>query len=94
LESKVTAPFLAKILPMIFVPVVTVMLARARMFPLNMVLVPKVADFPICQKTLHGFPPLVIITDEALAVVSVLAIWKIQTALGLPCAFKINFPVN
>jgi len=94
LVSNVTAPFLARALPMIFVPVVTVMLVRARMFPLNMVLVPKVADFPICQKTLQGLPPLVMITDDALAVVSVLAIWKIQTALGLPCAFKVNFPVN
>jgi hypothetical protein len=92
--SKVTAPFLAKVLPIMFVPVVTVTLVRARIFPLNLLFVPRVADFPTCQKTLHGLPPLVTTTDEALAVVSVLAIWKIQTALGFPCAFRVNVPVS
>jgi hypothetical protein len=92
--SKVTAPFLASALPVMFVPVVTVMLVRARIFPLNLLFVPKTAELPTCQKTLHGLPPLVMTTDDALAVVRVLAIWKIHTALGSPCAFSVNVPVN
>jgi len=94
LASRVTAPFLASVLPVIVVPVVTVMLVRARMFPLNFVFVPRVAELPICQKTLQGLPPLVMTTDDALAVVSVLPIWKIQTAFGLPCALRVNVPVS
>jgi hypothetical protein len=93
--SIVTAPFRAKALPHpILAVVLRVMLVSARMLPANAVLVPKVAELPTCQKTLSPSPPLVKATDEALAVVSVLPIWKTKTAFGLPCAFRVSAPVN
>jgi protein-disulfide isomerase len=53
LESIVTAPFCARALPETVAPVVRVTLASARIFPVNEVVVPSVAELPICQKTLH-----------------------------------------
>ena len=70
------------------------MLVSARMVPWNMVSVPRVAELPICQKTLHGDAPLISATDELLAVVRVLPIWNTQTALGSPWALSVSAPVN
>lgn len=53
LESIVTAPFWARALPDTFVLVLRVILVSARIFPMNDVFVPIVAELPICQKTLH-----------------------------------------
>ena len=51
--SVVTAPLRAKALPhSILAPVFRVMLVSARMFPVNAVVVPRVAELPTCQKTL------------------------------------------
>jgi hypothetical protein len=58
------------------------MLVRARIFPANDVAVPSVAELPTCQNTLHSDPPLIITTDEALAVVKVLPILKMNSALA------------
>ena len=84
LLSSVTAPPCAKALPDKLAPVFMVMLVSARMFPRNEVVVPSVAELPTCQKRLQPEPPLMIFTDELLAVVSVLPIWKMKTALALP----------
>ena len=65
LVSSVTAPFLASALPMMFAPVFNVMLVSAIRFPTNDVVVPRVAELPICQPTPHGFPPLIRETDAA-----------------------------
>jgi hypothetical protein len=54
LESIVTAPFCANALPATVASVVRVTLASARMFPMNVVPVPMVAELPTCQKTLHA----------------------------------------
>ena len=54
LVSIVTAPFRARALPDTFALVVRVMLVSARIFPMNVVVVPRVAELPTCQKTLHG----------------------------------------
>jgi hypothetical protein len=95
LVSSVTAPFLASALPpLIFAPVVNVMLVSAIRLPMNCVPVPSVADDPICQSTPHGLPPLMIDTDDALAVVSVLPVLKIQVAAAFPCALSTRGPVN
>ena len=92
--SKVTAPFLARALPSkIVAPVVRVMLVSARMFPSNAVWVPRVAELPTCQKTLLS-PPFIKSTDELLAVVSVLPIWKRKSALGSPWVLRVSVPVN
>ena len=50
LVSIVTAPVCAKALPqVILAPVVRVMLVSARMFPSNLVFVPRVAELPTTQ---------------------------------------------
>jgi len=53
LLSSVTAPFLASNRPSTVAPVVAAIDVRARMFPLNVELVPSVAELPTCQKTLQ-----------------------------------------
>ena len=72
--------------------VLRVMLASARIFPSNAVLVPRVAELPTCQNTPSSEPPLepklITDTDEALAVVSELPIWKTQNALLAPCGVE------
>lgn len=84
LVSIVTAPFRANARPSIEAPVVRVMEVNARMFPLKTVPVPRVAELPTCQKTLHALAPLMTFTTLAEAVTSVLAIWNTKTALGSP----------
>ena len=94
LVSIVTAPVCAKALPFRVAPVFKVMLASARIFPTNAVVVPRVAELPTCQNTLQTVPPLITLTDEPLAVMSVLSIRKMKTALGLPSASRVRVPVN
>lgn len=84
LVSIVTAPFRARALPSTLAPVCREMLVRARIFPTNSVVVPRVAELPTCQNTLQAVPPLITLTDELLAVVSVLPIWRMKTAASLP----------
>ena len=92
--SIVTAPFRARALPDILAPVFRVMLSRARILPRNAVPVPRVAELPTCQNTLQPEPLLIMTTDESLAVVSVVPIWKMKTAALLPPASSVNCPVN
>ena len=84
LVSSVTAPVCAKALPCTVAPVVRVSLVRARILPVKDVPVPSVAELPTCQNTLQLCAPLIGRTEEVLAVVRVLPIWKMKTALGLP----------
>jgi hypothetical protein len=72
--SIVTAPFLAKALPDTSAPFCRAMLVRARILPTKVVVVPMVAELPTCQNTLQPVLPFVTMTDELLAVVSVLPI--------------------
>ena len=51
-----------------------VMLVSATIFPSNAVEVPSVAELPTCQNRPSLEPPLMMLTSEALAVVSVLPI--------------------
>jgi hypothetical protein len=51
LESIVTAPFCARARPDTVASVVSVILVRARIFPMKVELVPIVAELPTCQKT-------------------------------------------
>ena len=92
LLSNVTAPFRASALPFNVAPVLTVIDARAIMFPANVVLVPRVAELPTCQKTFFDWaPPLRITWLLPEAVVSVETIWNIQTPFALP--LRARFPV-
>ena len=71
--SIVTAPVLAKARPQrILALVFNVILSRARMFPANAVLVPRVAELPTTQYKPTLLPPLITFTVELLAVVKVL----------------------
>lgn len=88
--SIVTAPLSAMALPDTLEPVVRVMLATARIFPVNAVPVPSVAELPTDQKTSVSLPLPLITTDELVAVVSVLPIMKIQG----PEPMRVSFPVN
>ena len=74
-------------------PLLSVMLANARMLPLNTVPVPSVALLPICQYTLFASAPLVRVTEALLAVVSVLPIWKMKTEFAFPLPFRVTVPV-
>ena len=94
LVSSVTAPFLASALPMMFAPVFKVMLDSAIRLPMKDVVVPSVAELPICQATPHGFPPLIRATDDPPAVVNVLPVLKMKVALAFPCALSVRVPVN
>jgi hypothetical protein len=95
LVSNVTAPVRAQAAPqVILAPVVSVMLACARMSPVNDVVVPSVAELPTLQNTLPPCAPLISSTDEALAVVSVLPMLKMKIELGLPRPLSLSVPVN
>ena len=91
--SIVTAPLRARTLPDTLAPVFRAMLCKARILPTNVVSVPMVAELPTCQNTLQS-TPLVTRIDELLAVVSVLTVLKMKTALALPWASNVNCPVN
>ena len=54
--------------------------------------VPSVAEEPTCQKTLHACAPLISCTVVFEPVISVEPIWKMNTALGSPCASRITLP--
>lgn len=82
--SIVTAPVSAKALPQITTFVVMVMLAFAMMLPLNLLVVPRVAELPTCQNISQCFVQFASETIELLAVVSVLPIWKTKWAVVLP----------
>jgi len=78
LLSKVTAPVRARALPWRTAPVPSEIDAKARMFPENVEEVPSVAELPTCQKTLAAWAPLTRTTLLLVAVVSPLAIWKMN----------------
>jgi len=94
LLSSVTAPLRAKSLPSTVAFVLAVIDVRARMFPLNVVAVPRVAELPTCQKTLQDRAPLIRLTLLPEAVVSVDPIWNMNTALGSPWASRVKVPVS
>jgi len=95
LVSSVTAPVLAQAAPQLMrEPVFNVMLACARMSPAKDVVVPSVAELPTRQNTLPPCAPFSSVTVEALAVVSVLPMLKMNTALGLPRALRLSVPVS
>ena len=57
--SRVTAAVRARARPWTVTPVVTVIEVRARMVPVKSESVPRVAELPTCQKTLHSWAPLI-----------------------------------
>jgi hypothetical protein len=94
LLSSVTAPFRAKTLPLTLALVFRVMLVSATTLPGSEAPVPRVAELPTCQDTPQLEALLMSMTDEPLAVVSVLPILKMKTAFEWPCASRVSIPVN
>ena len=86
-ESNVTAPVCARALPFKLAPVCKVMDVDARMFPMNVVPVPRVPEETSLHHTLHASPP---VTDELGDVVRVAADLKIHT----PDPSSVKFPVS
>lgn len=84
LLSSVTSPLRARARPSIVALLVTAMEVSAMMVPLKDVFVPRVAELPTCQKTLHAWAPLMSATVLEEPVIRVSAIWKMKTALGSP----------
>src|ERR1044071_95935 len=92
LEASVTAPGRPNGRPSTMAPVVTVMKAKARMFPLKTDAVPSVAELPTCQNTLAALAPLLKMTCRPEVVVRVDAIWKMNTAVASPWASSVRSP--
>ena len=90
LLSKVTAAVRANRRPSTVAPVVTVMDAKARMFPLKTEPVPRVAELPTTQKMLAAWAPPLRMTWRPVVVVSVDAIWKMKTAFASPWASSVR----
>ena len=86
-ESNVTAAVYAKARPFKVAPVAIVIDVDARMFPINEVYVPRVAELTTLHHTLHGSPPTILAVPE---VTSVAADLKIQT----PDPLKVSVPDN
>jgi hypothetical protein len=91
-SSRVTAPLRASIRPTMVTPVVTEIDVKARTLPWKEEPVPSVAELPTCQNTLQAEAPLVRTTELAESVTSVEPIWKMKTAFGSPCAFRVSAP--
>jgi hypothetical protein len=89
LESNVTAPVSAKALPISTAPVAIVTDAWARMVPLKVEYVPRVAELPTCQKMLAAVTPPVRTTLLPVPVVSELATWKIKTLFAAPLSVRV-----
>lgn len=84
LESNVTAPLRANSRPVIDAPVVALTEVNANTVPTNTEFVPNVAEVPTSQNTLHAVAPPISATLLVEPVMSVLAPWNTNTALGLP----------
>ncbi len=67
LDSRVTPPVWAKMRPLTVAPVFRVTEVSANMVPAKFVVVPRVAELPTCQKTLHACAPFsnTTLLDEA-----------------------------
>ena len=92
LDASVIAPFSANSLPFTAAPVFSEMDWMARMLPLRTEFAPRVADVPTCQKTLEALAPPARTIWLPAAVVSVVAIWNMKTALGSPLASRVRLP--
>jgi hypothetical protein len=91
-SSRVTDPLRASARPAMVSPVFTEIDVRARMVPVKVEFVPRVAELPTCQNTLQAWAPLVRTTLLAEPVMSVDGAWKMKTAFGSPCASRVSDP--
>ena len=94
LESSVTAPLRANTLPRSVAPVSSVAEASAMIVPTKLLVVPRVAELPTCQKTLHACAPFSSTTLLPEAEIKVEPAWKIKTASASPPPFRVTDPVS
>jgi hypothetical protein len=92
--SKETWPLRARALPSTVALVWTVMDVSARIVPLKLEAVPRVAELPTCQNTLQAWAPLVRMMLLAEAVTRVEATWKMKTELGFPWPSRVSCPLS
>jgi hypothetical protein len=92
--SSVTAPLRARARPCTVTPVVTLIDVRARIVPTNVDPVPRVAELPTCQNTLHCCAPLINVTVLPDAVMSVESVWKMNTEFGSPAPSRVKLPAR
>jgi len=92
--SNVTAPVNAMRDPSTLAEVVPVIEVCAMMCPTNEDEVPRVAEEPTSQKTLHACAPPVSVMTLELAVVRLDAVSKIKTELGSPAPLRVRVPVS
>ena len=95
--SNVTAPLRATARPSSSEePVPKLTLAIARMLPLKIEPVFKVAELPTCQKIFGVMPAPApeTITEEVVAVVRVLPIWNTKAAFGSAPVSRVSAPVR
>ncbi len=95
---NVTAPVISVVLAARSLPLtvelpLSVIVVKARIFPIKEVDVPRVAEDPTCQKTLQAWVPLVNLTTLFDAVVSVEPAWKMKTAFESPPPSSVRVPV-
>jgi hypothetical protein len=94
LLSRVTVAPNAKTPPLDTAAVLSVTEATARIFPWNTLPVPKVAEDPTCQNTLHANPPPVSRTLDPDAVIREDPIWKYHASLAEPVPARVKVPVT
>lgn len=94
LESSVTAPLRANTLPRSVAPVSSVAEVSAMIVPTKLLVVPRVAELPTCQKTLHACAPFSSTTLLPEAEIKVEPAWKIKTASASPPPFRVTDPVS
>jgi hypothetical protein len=92
--SSVTAPLRASSRPSTSTPVFAVIEVSAMTVPTNVVPVPRVAELPTCQNTLHASAPLISATVLFDPVISVESAWKIHTELGSLFPSRVSVPVR
>ncbi len=91
---RVTAAVFAITRPVTWTPNVTVTEVDAMTVPENALPLPRVAELPTCQKTLHAWAPLVSTTLLADALLSVDTAWKMNTELGSPSPLRVRVVVR
>jgi hypothetical protein len=84
----------ARALPVSVAPVSRVTAGSAIMVPWKIDFVPRVAELPVCQKTLLACVPPDRITCVLRMVVSVDPIWKMKTAFASPCPSGVTLPAD
>jgi hypothetical protein len=94
LLSRVTAPFMAKSLPLTEAPVIRVIEVIAMTVPAKALELSRVAELPTTQNTFPACAPLTSATELPAAVISVLVAWKMKTAPLSPAASRVRVPVS